>query len=72
MLSTRQLGGGHLSHEIFFWQGKESSQVGCATNPSTILRRTSFHIGHEADLHTSTAGTPQEHDRDMASAAQRL
>lgn len=27
MLNTRQLGGGHLSHEIFFWQGKESTQV---------------------------------------------
>ena len=27
MLNTRQLGGTHLSHEIFFWQGKESTQV---------------------------------------------
>ena len=27
MLSTTKLGGDKLSHEIFFWQGKESTQV---------------------------------------------
>ena len=27
MLSTTKLGGNKLSHEVFFWQGKESTQV---------------------------------------------
>ena len=27
MLNTTELGGDKLSHEIFFWQGKESTQV---------------------------------------------
>ena len=39
VLNTRQLGGGHLSHEIFYWQGKESTQVIMRVLPlqSTVL-----------------------------------
>ncbi|CAK0787263.1 hypothetical protein CVIRNUC_010481 [Coccomyxa viridis] len=50
VLNTRQLGGTHLSHEIFFWQGKESTQD--ETGASAILAE---------QLDASMGGTPQEH-----------
>ena len=69
MLNTRQLGGTHLSHEIFFWQGKESTQVRDAYSaPPKTLHCTSFHLQHEAGLGASMADTVPEHCRDMTSA----
>ncbi|CAL5229458.1 g12784 [Coccomyxa viridis] len=50
ILNTTKLGGDKLSHEIFYWQGKESTQD--ETGASAILAE---------QLDASMGGRPQEH-----------